>query len=79
MVGRLVASATIADHAVAGDLCAAVPTIRLADVRICRNEYFIRVHIYARGGILTHVISTLPTIAAEHFPSFWSEIGSPIL
>jgi hypothetical protein len=34
-------------------------------------------NVYARSGILTHVISTLPTIAVEHFPSFWQEIRSP--
>ncbi len=36
-----------------------------------RNEYFIRVHIYAQSGILNHVFSTLLTIAVEHFLSFW--------
>ena len=28
-------------------------------------------HIYARIGILTHALSTLPTMNASHFPSFW--------
>ena len=28
-------------------------TASLADVRLCRNEYFIRAHTYARTGILT--------------------------
>ena len=27
--------------------------------------------IYARRGILTHAIPTLPTIVIEHFLSFW--------
>jgi hypothetical protein len=36
-----------------------------------RNEYFIRVHIYAQSGILNHAFSTLLTIAVEHFLSFW--------
>jgi hypothetical protein len=69
MVGRLVASATIADHAVAGDLCAAVPTIRLADVRICRNEYsnlciFIHELEYS-------LLSSLSVKSLQLFPSFW--------
>jgi hypothetical protein len=29
---------------------------------ICRNEYFIRVHIYVRPGILTRALSALPVI-----------------
>jgi hypothetical protein len=37
----------------------------LADTRICRNECFVRTHIYARNGILTHARLTLLTIAAE--------------
>jgi hypothetical protein len=71
MVGRLVASATIADHAVAGDLCAAVPTIRLADVRICRNEYVPFAHIYAPDGVLTYGLPTLSAITAQPFLSSW--------
>jgi SAM-dependent methyltransferase len=39
--------------------------------RTRRNEQFIRSNIYARSGILTYAISTLPTIAVEHFLSFW--------
>ena len=36
-----------------------------------RNEYSIRVHIYAQSGILNHAFSTLLAIAVEHFLSFW--------
>ena len=39
--------------------------------RTCRNEYFIRTHIYARTGILTHVLATLSAIAVQPFLSFW--------
>jgi hypothetical protein len=41
------------------------------------NEYFIRAHIYARPGILTHALSAFPVITVRPFPSFWSEIRSP--
>ena len=27
--------------------------------------------IYARRGVLSHALSTLPTIVVEHFLSFW--------
>jgi hypothetical protein len=37
----------------------------------CRNEYFIRTHIYARTGILTRALTTLPTIVVQPFRSFW--------
>jgi hypothetical protein len=43
----------------------------------CRNEYFIRAHIYARSGILGHALSALPAVAAGSFPSSWQEIRSP--
>ena len=45
------------------DWYAATHTIRLADARICRNEYFISTQIYARTGILTH---NLLDLAGEH-------------
>ena len=35
--------------------------------------------IYARRGILSHALSTLPTIVVEHFLSFWQEIRSMLL
>ncbi len=38
---------------------------------ICRNEYFVSAHTYARIGILTHAFSVLPAIAVQNFPSFW--------
>ncbi len=36
-----------------------------------RNEHFIRAHISARSGILTHTLSTLRAIAVKPSPSFW--------
>ena len=39
---------------------------RPIDVRICRNEYFSRAHIYARTGILTHV----PELAGDRRAAF---------
>jgi hypothetical protein len=43
----------------------------LSDLRTCRNEYFIRAHIYVRTGMLTHALLTLPPTAVQPFSSFW--------
>ncbi len=40
---------------------------QLVQARRCRNEYFIRAHIYARTRILTHTLSTLSAIAVPPF------------
>ncbi len=40
-------------------------------IRFCRNEYFIRAHIYVRFGILTHSLSALPAFIVRPFPLFW--------
>ena len=36
-------------------------------IRLCRNEYFIRAHIYVRSGIPTHALSVLPAITVRSF------------
>ena len=41
------------------------------NARSCRCERVKPTHIYARIGILNHALSTLPTMNASHFPSFW--------
>jgi hypothetical protein len=41
-----------------------------------KNKYFMWTHFYARNGILTYALSTLPTIAVKPFPSPWQEIKS---
>lgn len=36
------------------------PRALFGSLRSCRNEYFMRAHIYAQTGILNHVLLTLP-------------------
>jgi hypothetical protein len=40
----------------------------LPETRLCRNEFFICTHIYARTGILAQVLPTFLIIAVEPFP-----------
>jgi hypothetical protein len=42
----------------------------LPETRLCRNEFFICTHIYARTGILAQVLPTFLIIAVEPFPLF---------
>jgi hypothetical protein len=42
----------------------------LPETRLCRNEFFICTHVYARTGILAQVLPTFLIIAVEPFPLF---------
>src|SRR5205814_2504412 len=49
------------------DVCATGWSVSTTDPRFCRNECFIRAHIYTWTGILTHASSALPTIVVQPF------------
>src|SRR5438552_13309671 len=49
------------------DVCATGWLVSTTDPRFCRNECFIRAHIYTWTGILTHASSALPTIVVQPF------------
>jgi len=63
-VGR-VAARTVPEQSYLG--AATRVSARLTAVRLCRNECFIRAHIYTWTGILTHASSALPTIVVQPF------------
>jgi len=74
--GCLAAEARDGAEQLAQVLCAARAWLApSAAVRFCRNEYFIRAHIYARTGILTHALATLSVIAVQPFHRSGRESG----
>jgi hypothetical protein len=61
------------DHQLTGNLKAPASS-RMTTGRVPAGS-----NIDASRGILTHAIPAWPTIAVEHFGSFWQEIRSPII
>jgi hypothetical protein len=72
IAGNLVASVAVADHALTGDLCAAIRMVwrRETSAHGSRNEHAIGAHIYTRRCILIRIFLLLPAMIMPSFLPF---------